>query len=387
MEKKYMDLNDNIRAPQELKDRVLRKAAQMERKETGKPGIYSRGFGLMPKIAAAAAVLLLVIPLTAFAAHQLLLKDHLKDIGFQNEEVVDQLINTYPTETQTVTETAETGDTGETVQETVVLPDHYNDYASYHVAEVVCDSESLYLASEMKPMSDEYFLVPMELGLNETLRNLYLDEIDREGLDPSMTIEDYVASLGKTIVMVRTNYSFNGAEVEGGWISQATRDGTVYQYYHGINPVGTQNFTLNCTGKAQTPGMAPEEWQALSVPFDVQVQDKSTRTFVKEFTNFPDEGLGITIEKVVVEETELGTYFTFTYTPKESGWEYIPFNVLDGDGNYLRNLAGGDSMARDNGDGTFSFTSAVQGLTSLENLQYQVMGPDMNKMGPYPFPD
>ena len=373
MEKKYMDLNENIRAPQELKDRVLRKAAQMERKETGKPGIYSRGFGLMPKIAAAAAVLLLVIPLTAFAAHQLILKDHLKERGLQDETVVQELVNTFPTETTTVTEPEGT------VEEVVTKPNYENEYAEYTLLEVVFDENMMYLCTQIKPKTDEYLLMPSEYSDG--------DDVSLYGLgEPGTTMEDYVKEKNKPVMLAGVAYYVGEAHVDGAIESNIQPDGTILQYYSGMNIADNKQFTLRCSTFTGTV----DETIAIREAFDVQVTDKSTSEAVKTGTKFDDRitaEAGLTMVSLDVEQTELGTYFTFTYKGgDEMGYNFFP---VDAEGNNLPHLPNQISTGGiDNGDGTWSETVYCQKLESLDGLQFKIRRfSDAQYFGPYAFPD
>lgn len=373
--REYTELSQHIHAPEALKAKTLwragteRQARPVEKPEKKKPGRYSRGAGALRKAAVAAAAALILVPATAYASQKFLLGDapFLK----KNDEQVESLINTYPQETAPAP--------GETQ-----TPENANDYAAYRVAEALCDSSSLYLVAEISPVNDEYLLVPRELGFNEPVSQMRIEGL--QGVDENMTIEDYAASLGKTPASVWLDYRCGGQEPEGGWSSVCTKEGKIYQYFTGKNPAGTESFTLSCTGNVLTDTM----WEAgdlslreaQKVSFDVQISDKSSRTRVKEFTQFEEMDIGITVHSALVERTELGTYVTFRYTPTDPEMTFCFFEVRDSQGNFPGSLAGYDSAPRDNGDGSYSVTAGYQSLDSLEDLSFLVGGMDF-EYGPF----
>lgn len=84
------------------------------------------------------------------------------------------------------------------------------------------------------------------------------------------------------------------------------------------------------------------------------------------------------MKKAVIEKTELGYFVTFTYAA--SAPYYV--SLLDAEGNFLRDLPG-VSMPKDNGDGTYSTTITLAELPPMEGLQFQLVGGDIDKYGPY----
>ncbi len=364
----YTKLNEQITASDELKARVLRAARasknqaaefkQPEITEKKKAGRYSRGFSLLQK-AAVAAILAICIPVTAYAAEHFGLLDFLAEIGIEKTPEIQEMVETFPSEAATSPVVMENGE--------IKIPE-------FRVTEALCDSESLYVVVEIKPMDDRYLLVPSELGTNDDIGNMMIPGVS------GMTIEEYAASLGKEILKVGTHLNNdNEYGVSAGLISKCTTDGTVYQYWTGSNPSGEMEFPLTVTCLYHTLDMPLAE----RFTFDVPITDKSTSEMVKTFTQFEDTGLGITVHSLTIEETELGMYATFVYSTTDG--ETYHFALMDTDGEYLPGLPGSSTPAyEENGDGTYRSGGPYQKMDSLDGLQFRVMRTsDMEKIGPF----
>ncbi len=359
----YTALNQQIHAPKDLKKRVLKAAggstaAPLEYAPR-KPGRYSRGFGLLPKVAVI-ALLVLCIPITAFAAARYFgLMDYLTELGFKNTQEIQELVETFPSEAATIPPELETG--------ALQIPE-------FRVTEAICDSKSLYVVVEIKPMDDRYLLVPSEIGINEDVGNMQIPDVF------GMTVEEYAASQGKEILLAGTALSNdNEYGVSAGLMSKCTADGTVYQYWTGSNPSEETEFPLTVTCVYKTPEMDVAE----QFEFDVQITNRSQGGTVTTFTRFEETGLDITIHSITIEETELGMYMTAVYsTPDGEGYG---FDLRSSDGGYFPNLpSDGAPMYEDNGDGTYSSRWAYQKLDSLDGLQFAVRrASDFESFGPF----
>ncbi len=361
----YAKLTEQIHAPEDLKARVLWAAQTSgKRAEREKPGRYSRGFSFVQK-AAVAAILLLTIPLTAYAATKALgLKDYLASRGLKDTQAVEALTNTFATEGA----------------EEAPQPDAKNDYAEYTVLEAVCDQNMLYLRAQIKPVSDEYFLMPGDFGSNDDVGYLNIPGVS------GCTIAEYAESLGKTLISVSVGYYYGEAHLDGTYWSQYQPDGTILFYNSGQNIAEGKEFTLRCMGNAVSGDGTINE----HTEFEISVTDNSTSQKTEAGTQFDPkiaEELGLTMVSLDIEETELATYFTFTWT--DGSPEGYNFKVLDAEGNELHYLP--DEMSTgnlDNGDGTFCEKLFCQKVESLEGLQFQIKSweHDGDWFGPYPFP-
>ncbi len=362
--REYADLTAEIHAPDALKAQVLQAARAAQKPQKAKPGRYSRGFSTVQK-AAVAAVLLLAIPLTAYAATKAMgLKDYLAKRGLKDTQVVESLTSTFATEGA----------------EDAFQPDAKNDYAEYTVLEAVCDQNMLYLRAQIKPVSNEYFLMPGDWASNDDVGNLHI-----EGAS-GCTIEEYAASQEKTLVSVSVGYYYGEAHLDGTYESQYQPDGTILFYNSGQNIAEGKEFTLCCMGNAVSDDMTINE----HTEFEITVTNNSTSQKVDAGTQFDpriQEELGLTMVSLDIEETELATYFTFTWT--DGSPEGYNFKVLDTEGNELPHLP--DQMSTgnlDNGDGTFCEKLFCQKVSSLEGLRFCIKSwaHDGEWFGPYAFP-
>ncbi len=351
----YRELAQKIHAPSGLQAAVLEAARESGNKR--KPGRYSRGFSHLQK-AAIAALIALLIPLTAYAAVKLTgIREYLAFRGVKDIEAAETLINTFPS----------------LPEETVSGQDGF---ARFDVLEAVCDSESVYVMAQIKPLTDKYFLVPSELGINETVGNMMIE--DFQG-DPNMTIADYAASIGKEILLAGIRLDDeNGDSLPWGLWSTCQADGTILQNYSGSNPYDTKTFPVTVRCHYRTLDGSVEE----RFEYEIQMTDNSTRSTIKTFTQFSEiPDVNVQMQEVVIEKAGLGYPVTFTYASPD-GETYFG-SLLDSEGNYFKELAGA-SLPVDNGDGTYSVTFVLAELPPLEGLQFKLVGgPDITKYGPY----
>lgn len=368
----YGVLEQQIHVPEELKARVLQAARESRghtlRLETApaektqrKTGRYSRGFSLVQR-AAVIAILLVCVPVTAYAAVKYSgLADFLKEIGMENTKI-EELVETYPSEaavTPTVSDALEAG---------ALTPPEFS------VAEAACDDHSLYLTVRVKPQDDRYLLVPSDLGIADDVSNLQIPGVSGQ------TIAAYAREQGKELLIVSARPdNANKYGVSTGAISKCEADGTVCLYFLGENPSGLKEFDLTINCHYHTMDKAVDE----RFSFDVTVKNKSTSSQVREFTQFEDTGLGLTIHSITIEETELGFYARFTYTPTD-GKEY-GISLVDAEGNFFMGIPGsGGPLCEANGDGTYSCEESYRELGDLDSLQFSVLRTDdFERFGPF----
>ncbi len=355
----YRNLSQNLHAPAHLQAAVLealREGEAQKPQKARKGGRYSRGFSFLQK-AAIAALIALLIPVTAFATVKATggVREWLARWGVKDMEAVETLVNTFPTQPE---ETVAAG------EEKLV---------EFTILDAVVDSQSIFATAEMKPLTDKYLLVPSDLGINETMGCMIMDGY--EG-DPNMTIEDYAASIGKEILIAGIYLDVENSPVGLGMWSTTKADGTIVRNFSGSNDTGSQTIPVKVTCLYKTlDGSVSERFE-----YQIELTDNSTRTAVKTFTQFSDTSeINVQMKEMVIEKTELGYLATFTYTASQ------PYHVslLDAEGNYLRTLPGGTQMPEMGDDGTYHVTIALTEAPPLEGLQFQLVGGDIEKSGLY----
>lgn len=355
----YRRLNQSIHAPSHLQAAVLEAARARESTKPRKTGRYSRGFSFLQK-AAVAALIALLIPVTAYAAVKATagIREYLDFLGVKDIEAAEMLINTFPS----------------LPEETVSGPDGL---AQFNVLEAACDSVSVYVTAEIKPLTDKYFLVPSELGINETVGNMMI--ADFQG-DPKMTIEDYAASIGKEILLVSIRlYDENSDLLSLGLMSTCKADGTINQYFSGANPYDSKTFPVTVRCHYFTVDKSVDE----RFEYEIQITDNSTRTPVKTFTKFSDTSeISVQMKEMVIEKTELGYTVTTTYIDPTAAYYHV--SLVDAQGNYLNQLDA--TMPTCDENGVFTVVNSYPDIPSFEGLQFKLIGgvgDTFDKYGPY----
>lgn len=360
----YQKLNRQIHAPEDLKQRVLEAAGEQTgyRKRTRR-GKYSRGWSGLQK-AAAAAVILLCLPVTAYAAVRGFgLLDYLRQLGVEEKQLqqMEQLA-VEPTE----------------IAQTAPTTENMTQYACYSVEEAIIDSGTIMICGKISPLCEDYLLIP-SIAFSE-------DEFTVDGVNVG-TAEEYAAATGKTPLYVGLYFGDSEGIINGaGYSYELTGDGSVYIYCSAANIFGAKEFTVRCSATAYTLDMPLAD----QTEFDILVADNSTAQ-TRVFTDIDPDALtqtGIRVESITFEETQMGLYVTFRYAYEASTWEFASFALVDGAGESLRNHPGfPGSGEMDNGDGTFSFTWMYLKPEQTEGLQFRirdVFGDDA-VYGPYSF--
>lgn len=355
----YTELNERIHAPKELKAKVLAAAAQTASEKTKKyQGLYSRGWSVLQK-AAAAAILLVCLPVTAYAAAKGFgLLDYLDQLGIENLQDVEKLVVT-PSEIPA--DVAENQDA-----ETEQIPAHQDNnvvyrtqYAQYTVEEAILDSNIIFIAAKVTPLDSRYLLIP-DISFSE-------DVFTIEGVEVG-TAEEYAASEGKEIVYAGIRFGDTEGILEGaGYSYKLAADGSVYYYCQAANSFGSKEILLQCTGLAHTAAMAVAD----RVEFEVYLTDQSTATTKKICTTIDPAAVletGVQVNSITFEETELGTYVHINYTIVEPKFEYASLQLLDVNGEELPDLPGAVTGPVENPDGSLTATRAYQKLKTTDGL-------------------
>ena len=365
----YSDLSRQIHAPEDLKAKVLWQAAGTRKRKNGR---YSRGWSFVQK-AAAAAVLIVVLPLTAYAAAKGMgLTDYLAERGMKDIQAVEELSNSASELSFPSTETT-AGEQG--------IATFRNHYAEYSILEAVCDSETIYLAARVKPLSEEYFLIPQCILVDEQS----VDSLGLEGVSGG-TVSEYADAHGLTLVQSSVGYRIGESHLDGSEDFRYDSDGTLYLYFSAKNLSESKDITLKCAGLAATETMSVAD----RVEFDVQLTNKSTSVSGMVCTSIDpkaEEETGILLNSIRIEESEMGLYATFSFTSTNAKFSDITFKLVDASGKELPYLPGEVGTGTiDNGDGTFSRTNNYQKPDAMEGLQFIIRDfSNAIDYGPYSF--
>lgn len=362
----YTELSDKIHAPEELKARVLQASLRQARPRR-KPGCYGRGWSVARK-AAVAAILAVTIPVAAYAAARGLgLVEYLGQIGMQDTQALDDLA--VPLETNAP----------EATGDTQPRADYTDRFAAYSLEEVILDSGTIYASAKITPLDgDQYVLIP---GI------AFSDDILTVDGTAVGTPEEYAAAQGKQILYADVRFGFEDNIINGGGYDyKLCADGSIYFYFGGSNPSDRKDFAMQVSCISYTEEMSFEEFERGE--FTVNVADQSTTT-KQVYTGFDSAifaDTGIQMHTLILEQTELGLYATFSFSDDDAKFEDISFAIVDGSGQELAGLpiVGGSGMEKT--DGGWTTTVAYQMPASLEGLQFMIRDyvGDVN-YGPYAF--
>lgn len=360
--KEYSEISEQICAPEELKHRVLKEARKMRVEHNNAQ--YTRGWSIARK-AAVAAILALVLPVTAFAAAKGLgLLDHLQERGMQNIEQVEPLVNS-----------------GEEMSGDMQASSYLNKYAKYTVLEAACDSRTMYLATKVEPMDGETFLLPQYIMPEDQVVNLGIQGVT-EG-----TVAEYVQTLGKKLAYAGVGYFIGENHLDGGEDFAYGEDGVLYYYHSARNISGEDSIILKCMGTGYDESMTMESVDR--VEFVVRLKDKSADSTTEEFTVFDDkvyEDTGIQISSLVLEKTEIGLYATVGFADSDSKFKDFDFKLVDENGAELAHMPGIGSGMEEEGDGSFYRTLYYQVPGNTDGLRLVVRDiGSVSEYGPYTF--
>lgn len=351
---KYEELSKKIHAPDALKARVLAAAEEMESRPQQKKR-PQKVLKLVPK-AVAAALLAVMLPLTAYAAVRLFgLKAFLVDSGMENTEAVQELYTGILEETG-----------------------HRNSYGEYTILEAVCDREVIYLAAKVTPLNESTMLVPDYTMPDDAVFNLGIPGVT-EG-----TVAEYAAAHGKKLAFVSVGYQIGDKNLDGVDSFCYDEDGNLYFYYSAHNLSDNKNITLTCSGVGVDETMRMDRLDR--VDFEVKLFDKSSaqENVYYDVDSRVAEETGIQIRSIYIMQTELGLYGKIAFTGDATQWQdHLSLQLVSKSGE-LKQMPGFTGTGiTDNGDGQFTTMIAYQrpssndglGLLIWDYVQEQAYGP------------
>lgn len=372
MYREYKDMNSKIHAPAELKHKVLL-AARASKGQQPKRHISPWSFLRKAAVAAALAVFL---PITAVAAaNQMGLLEHLQMYGMKDTSAAEELLVEFTTEPDATAE----GTDGSVQEEHW---DYADSIAEYRIVEALCDSDTIYIVADVRPVSEEYFLIPGYLGWNDDASNLLMEGVDTGG----MNCEEYALSLGKTPAAAQISFDLNGEmEQGGGYWSVSNPDSSFRVYYSSTNSTGASEFSLDCSCVSMLDGHYGTDANRGS--FSYQMTDNSV-TSEQSFTQF-DQRIAtetpFTVKSMTVRSTQIGTYVDFVFTYSDDTL-FFDIRLVDENGDVLPNMPGISSGTKDNGDGTYSTTRYYQRIEDLSKAYIGFYVPETGEhYGPYTF--
>ncbi len=254
-----------------------------------------------------------------------------------------------------------------------------DDWAEYKVLEAICDNSSIYIHFHIQPVDDGIMLIDQTLVPDSPASQLGISGIT-EG-----TVAEFADKCGKELRYASIYICYDGEPISDfGQAYEVSPDGSLHIYGSSQNPSEDKEFVLTCTAftyPVEQQSIVPVEERT---EFSVSLQNKSSRLSSMVFTSFDpeiEEKYQISIESLVIEETELGYYCTFTYRGKE-----VLFSMLDENGEYFTSGGPrGSSSNTLNSDGSYSITEGVPKVEHPERLMFMLVDGNFDKHGPYSF--
>lgn len=359
----YTRLNQEIHAPELLMQQVL--SAAEAPAPCPQPQPRSTGHMLRPLLIAAAV--LAALTMTVFAAARILgLSDYLSSQGLGSEEALEAL-STQPGEQSAL-------------DNVPCLAWARDDHAEYRVLEALADSRGVYLHMQIVPLERDLLFIDQFLDGNSPAAWLGIPEITQG------TVNDYAAEQHR-----RLRYAYlapQSPEVpEFGTEAKTAPDGSLHLYIKSDTPAPEASFILDCVGFTYSVDGYDDVLSLPKTNLSFAVEHKSTSEQGPSFTSFPGEiqqQLGITIDRLTVEKTELGYYYTFIYRGDQA--EAVLFSMMDEQGQYFPSGSPSTpSSAQRMDDGSYCFTASSPDVPHPEKLMFMLIDQNFEKHGPYYF--
>lgn len=246
-----------------------------------------------------------------------------------------------------------------------------NEYATYTLKEVLCDSELIYMIVEVSPKSNSYLLVMQDCMPEDSVQNLFIDGLT-EG-----TIQEYANEQGKEIVYVGMGLFKEDELISCTLDAKGTTDGKLYYCMTSTNGYQSTELKLRFMGTA-TLGVAQTMDDISRCNLEISLSDtssKESKIYLPVMENVWKKS-GITLKQIEISETKLGLYATYIYQANQLMEEqHINFVLGDKDGNkcdFMPYYINGGEEAMD--DGYKKVTYAYQKPDSVDGLQLFISG-------------
>ena len=359
----YTAVSQQIQAPEALKQQVL---ASIDAPAVPAARPPRRAKTAVRTLLIAAAVLA-ALTMTVFAAARILgLSDYLSSQGLGSEDALDAL-STQPGE-QT------------SLDNVPCLAWVRDDHAEYRVLEALADSRGVYLHMQIMPLEQDMLFIDQYLDGNSPAAWLGIPEITQG------TVNDYAAGQHRRLRYASLDLQ-SPETLDFGTETKTAPDGSLHLYMKSSTPSPEASFTLDCVGFTYSVDGSDDVLSLPKTNLSFAVENKSTSTQGLSFTSFPEEIqqlYGVTIDRLALEKTELGYYYTFVYHGEQA--EAVLFSMVDEQGQYFS--VGGPSTpssAQRLDDGSYRFTASSPDVPHPEKLMFMLIDQNFDKHGPYGF--
>lgn len=362
--KEYSKLCREICPPESLNKRVVESLRRSSGSHRRSYPATTRRFGL--KLAIAAVLILAFLAMACTIAVYSGLIEMLAKRGLADAETLSSLS----------TVSAESPGAGLTDAACIAIA--RDDVAEYRVLEAIYDYNSIYIHFQILPLDSGMMFIDQMLSPGSPAVQLGI-----AGAEVG-TIEEYADSCGKEIRYASIYLSYQGNTIfDLGKTFEYSKDGSLHIYASSKNPCTDTYISLVCAAFTYTVNQKNIVPEADRTEFELRLQNKSSLNYMV-FTKFEPgiwENYGVNIEKLVIEETELGLYCTFTYTGRE-----VLFSMVDEHGQYFKTGAPrGSSSNTVNSDGSYCLTVVAPKVEHPEKLMFVLVDGNFDKHGPFAF--
>ena len=364
----YSCLCRKIKPSEALKVRVLNSCQRSSRGGLGRHEAVSSHYKF--KIVLAAVLVLAFLAAACTLAVSTGLVERLAQQGLADTDTLRDLSTNS-------SESAEPG----SARETCCLALAIDNWAEYRVLEAICDYNSLYIHFQICPLDSSTMFLDQTIDPDGPVSQLGLDISDGN------TVAEYADARGKKLRYTSIYLCYAGERIfDLGQTFEVAPDGSLHIYGSCRNPSSDTIFSLTCTAftypiQQQDAGLAEGKTE-----FTFTVQNKSSQTSMV-FTQFSaqiQEECGISIESLVIEETELGYYCTFTYKGEKA--ESTLFSMVDEKGEFFIEIGPrGSGSSTANSDGTYCLTVGAPKHEHPEKMMFMLIDENHDKHGPFGF--
>lgn len=229
---------------------------------------------------------------------------------------------------------------------------------SFRVREAVCDSQSIYVVLEAKPIdAEKYLLLALDVMYNDPVANMGITSEYKE------TLVDYAKRTNRQMLSVHPSLSDNGTYIMHSADCTTEEDGTVVFILKGDNISNKENLTLTCGTTVYPIDWDGKSGEVTKDSFEFQLTNRSTELVHVYQMDQPTivKNTGVIVDKIELRETELGIYAELTYHLASDATEEmikqakdsLCFEFLDEEGNVWKHGLSGTGGFEETSDGVF----------------------------------
>lgn len=248
---------------------------------------------------------------------------------------------------------------------------------SFAVLAAVYDEDHIQILVKAVPDSNDIFLIPRELGRDDSTTKL-------AGLNgiPEGTIDQYASYLGRKLAKLTFTYAVNGTALDGSSEYAFGSDGILYYCFTAPTPEGGANV-VQITGSFYQDLEEATDAQTADIGIKLSPVSDAEKTTVSSFDDAISTEAQLQISSAVIEKNGLGYHVTFEIQMAED--RELLFLLTDSNGDPLPALPGHTEAAPEsNAAGLRTYRVSCQLPEDNGTLCFTVTDQDTGiEYGPY----